>query len=161
MNCISRLWSLLFVKPRPHSQQPRQGLFITSREWQSSKLRNCLNIPKPYVCHARPFFTLHLHSPHVTHVRCSSVHLLTPIKGSFNLVSWQRDSKQQCWDSQDMMGHQTVWTNHHHQSKSVYTSCNNLKIWNSYFETWYPASFFKGLHLLPLMKKKVWRHSHF
>ena len=27
-------------------------------------------------------------------------HLQPPIKGSFNFVSWQRDSKQQCWDSQ-------------------------------------------------------------
>ena len=31
-------------------------------------------------------------------------HLQAPIKGSFNFVSWQRDSKQQCWDSQATRG---------------------------------------------------------
>ena len=92
-------------------------------------------------------------------------HLQAPIKGSFNFVSWQRDSKHQCWDSQAtrdisyirLFGQITVTSPH------LFTQvATTWEFGTETLEIWSPASFIKGLHLPPLMKKKVWRrHFHF
>ena len=145
-------WSLLFVVMfQPHRSS--QGLFITSHEWYSSKLRNCcyeiirtsLNCvsPSPAI-----FLSPPPQSPQSTCWLMSDAPpsaRLEPIKGSFNLVSWQRDSKQQSGDLQDISLHQTVWPNHP-QHTSVYTSCNNFRIWDSGSRNTIFCFFFKRLH---------------